>query len=107
MAPTLFTIGYERRSPDELVRALGDAGVTLLVDVRELPNSRRRGFSKNALAAALGDAGIASAHERALGNPKPYRDAWKRGDAEAGRAGYAAHIAGESSGSVDELAVRV
>ena len=26
---------------------------------------------------------------------------------EAGRAGYAAHIAGESSGSVDVLAVRV
>jgi uncharacterized protein (DUF488 family) len=107
MPPTLFTIGYERRSPDELVRALGDAGVTLLADVRELPNSRRRGFSKNALAAALGEAGIAYAHERALGNPKPYRDAWKGGDAEAGRAGYAAHIAGESSAAVDALAARV
>ena len=107
MPPTLFTIGYQRRSQDELVRALGDAGVTLLADVRELPNSRRRGFSKKALATALGEAGIAYAHERALGNPKPYRDAWKGGDAEAGRAGYAAHIAGESSGSVDVLAVRV
>ena len=82
MPPALFTIGYERRSPDELVRVLGDAGVTLLADVRELPNSRRRGFSKNALAAALGEAGILYAHERALGNPKPYRDAWKRGDAD-------------------------
>ena len=51
MAPTVFTIGYERRSPEELVRGLTDAGVTLLADVRELPLSRRPGFSKTALAA--------------------------------------------------------
>src|SRR5580765_4555898 len=107
MAPTVFTIGYERRSPDELVRELTDAGVTLLADVRELPLSRRPGFSKTALAAVLGEAGIEYLHERALGNPKPYRDAWKGGDAAAGRAGYGAHIAGASSEAVDALALRV
>jgi uncharacterized protein (DUF488 family) len=74
MASTVFTIGYERRSPDGLVRDLAGAGVTLLADVRELPLSRRRGFSRTALAAALGQAGLAYVHERALGNPKPYRD---------------------------------
>jgi uncharacterized protein (DUF488 family) len=107
MAPTVFTIGYEGRSPDELVRELTDAGVKLLADVRELPLSRRPGFSKTALAAVLGEAGIEYVHERALGNPKPYRDAWKGGDAAAGRAGYGAHIAGASSEAVDALARRV
>lgn len=102
----MFTIGYERRSPEELVRELTGAGVTLLADVRELPLSRRRGFSKTALADALRSAGIEYAHERALGNPKPYRDAWKGGDAAAGRAGYRAHLAA-SSEAVDALARRV
>jgi uncharacterized protein (DUF488 family) len=107
MAPTVFTIGYEQRSQAELVGVLVHAGVSLLVDVRELPLSRRRGFSKTSLAAALEAAGIAYVHERALGNPKPYRDAWKRGDAVAGSAGYRAHIAEEASESVDALARRV
>jgi len=107
MAPVVFTIGYEQRSQDELVGVLVEAGVSLLADVRELPLSRRRGFSKTALAAALEEAGIAYAHERALGNPKPYRDAWKRGDSAAGIAGYRAHIADDASESVDALARRV
>lgn len=104
---TVFTIGYERRSQAELVEALVDAGVTLLADVRELPLSRRKGFSKNQLAEAVSGAGIEYAHLRALGNPKPARDAWKGGDAAAGRSGYEAHIAGPSRSAVDELAARV
>ena len=106
MAPIVFTIGYERRTPDELVGELVAAGVSLLADVRELPLSRRRGFSKYALAQVLNDAGIEYAHERALGNPKPARDAWKAGDAAAGRAGYLAHIAVQTE-RVDALAARV
>ena len=43
------------------------------MDVRELPNSRRKGFSKKALSAALADAGIAYQHARALGSPRPLR----------------------------------
>jgi uncharacterized protein (DUF488 family) len=104
---TVFTIGYERRSQDGLVRDLAQAGVSLLADVRELPLSRRQGFSKTALGRALEEAGIGYAHYRALGNLKPYRDAWKRGDSAAGAAGYLAHIGGDSSEAVDTLAVRV
>jgi uncharacterized protein (DUF488 family) len=107
MAPTVFTIGYERRSPAELVQDLTDAGVTLLADVRELPLSRRRGFSKTGLAAAVNQAGIEYVHERALGNPKPYRDAWKSGDSAAGVAGYVRHLAERSREEVDGLARRV
>jgi len=76
----LFTIGYERGSLSEVIAALRTAGVKTLLDVRELPNSRRAGFSRRMLDASLGDAGIAYKHMRALGTPKAGRDAAKRGD---------------------------
>ena len=107
MTETVFTIGYERRTQEELVRELVDAGVSLLADVRELPLSRRRGFSKTALAQALGEAGIAYEHHRALGNPKAIRDAWKGGDPAAGITGYREHLAGASREAVAALAARV
>jgi uncharacterized protein (DUF488 family) len=105
MAAELCTIGYERRTQAELVDALAAADVTLLADVRELPLSRRRGFSKTALASAVEAAGIEYRHLRPLGNPKPARDAWKRGDATAGRAGYLAHL-DDVPGDVAALAAR-
>jgi uncharacterized protein (DUF488 family) len=105
MAPTVLTIGYEaHREPQSLINALKGAGVERLVDVRELPLSRRRGFSKTALGEVLNAAGIAYEHARALGNPKPYRDLYKAGDIEAGRAGYTAHVRNGSSWAVDSLA---
>ena len=55
------------------------AGVTTLVDVRDLPLSRKRGFSKNALAARLAESGVDYVHERRLGNPKELRDYVKSG----------------------------
>lgn len=54
----LFTIGYEGRVVDSFVEDLGNAGVEVLVDVRELAQSRKRGFSKTALSALLDEAGI-------------------------------------------------
>ena len=67
--PTVWTIGYEKRSPDELIEALRDAGVEQLVDIRQLPLSRRKGFSKTPLAAICADAGIEYVHLRNAGNP--------------------------------------
>jgi uncharacterized protein (DUF488 family) len=89
--PTLYTIGYEDHpTPGSLVAALQHAGVRRLVDVRELPNSRRRGFSKKALAAALSDGGIAYVHARPLGNP--HRDLYRAGRLAEGEAAYRAHL---------------
>lgn len=106
MPPTLLTIGYENhREPASLVDALTAAGVQRLVDVRELPLSRRRGFSKTALSAALEEAGISYEHERALGNPKAYRDLYKAGDLAAGKRGYTRHVRNGSAWAVDELGV--
>lgn len=81
--------GYERyRDSREFARALADAGVERLVDVRELPISRRRGYAKSALLTAMAEAGIEYVHVRALGNPKPFRDLYKAGRTEEGRAAY-------------------
>jgi uncharacterized protein (DUF488 family) len=102
--PTVFTIGYEQhRTPSTLIRALQAAGVRRLVDVRELPLSRRRGFSKTALASALADAEIEYEHVRALGNPKPYRELYKAGRVAEGTERYRAHLHNGSYSALVEL----
>ena len=103
--PVLVTTGYEQhQTPDALVCELVAAGVYRLLDVRELPLSRRRGFSKTPLADALADAGIVYEHQRALGNPKPLRDLYRSGRQPEGEAGYRAYIRNGSAWAVDELA---
>ena len=77
---TIFTIGYEATTMDAFLAALKKAGVERVIDVRALPLSRRPGFSKTSLAATLKDAGIDYVHLKALGTPKPGRDAAKKGD---------------------------
>lgn len=54
----VYTIGYERRSPDELISLLQHAGVDLLIDARDKPVSRRAGFSAGALQARCEAAGL-------------------------------------------------
>jgi uncharacterized protein (DUF488 family) len=104
VTPVLFTIGYERHAaPETLVRRLQTAGVERLVDVRDLPLSRRRGFSKSALAATLAENGLSYEHDRALGNPKPYRDLYRSGRQLEGERLYRAHIRNGSADAVDRL----
>ena len=67
-----FTVGYEGRKPDDFVALLLRSGVERIVDVRALPLSRRRGFSKTPLRDALAARGIDYVHLRDAGNP--YRD---------------------------------
>jgi uncharacterized protein (DUF488 family) len=65
---TVFTVGHSNRSADALIRVLLDAGVTLLVDVRSYPGSRRwPQFNREMLAPALAAQGIAYHHEPRLG----------------------------------------
>lgn len=75
----LFTIGYEGSQIHELVETLSILGITVLADVRELPLSRKKGFSKNKLAEELRKVGIRYVHYKNLGDPKPGRDAAKAG----------------------------
>lgn len=76
----VFTIGYEGATVDEVLAALTRAGVVQVADVRAIAASRRPGFSKTSLTANLAEAGIGYRHLRALGTPKPGRDAAKKGD---------------------------
>ena len=76
----LFTIGYEATTMAEFLAALTGAGVERVIDVRALPLSRRPGFSKSPLRAALAEAGIDYVHLRPLGTPAEGRSAAKRGD---------------------------
>ena len=89
---TLFTIGYEGASLQDFVATLQAVGVQHLLDVREVAQSRRQGFSKNALAGALADAGISYTHMRQLGDPKAGREAARRGDIEAFRSIFEEHL---------------
>jgi uncharacterized protein (DUF488 family) len=69
----VLTIGYEAVSLVDFLATLKAAGVQQLLDIRELPISRRKGFSKSALSAALAAVGIGYTHERALGSPRELR----------------------------------
>lgn len=104
MSPRLFTIGYEGREVADFVDGLRNARITRVVDVRELPLSRRRGFSKSKLADALERAGITYEHVRELGNPKPLRDRFKSGDVDGGARAYRAHLHNGSKAALLELA---
>ena len=76
----IFTIGYEQATQAAVVAALRGAGVEVLADVRYLPLSRRPGFSKSSLRAAVEEAGIEYRHLRDLGTPAEGRAAARRGD---------------------------
>jgi uncharacterized protein (DUF488 family) len=75
---TLFTIGYQGRTIDGFIEALQAHGVTHLIDVRQLPFSRKPDFSKRRLQAHLAAAGIDYTHLVDLGTPKALRDEVRR-----------------------------
>lgn len=80
MTGQLISVGYEGRSVDELIASLIDQGVSVLVDVRLTPLSRKPGLSKKRLAQALAEHGINYLHLPALGNPKDNRASLRSGD---------------------------
>jgi uncharacterized protein (DUF488 family) len=75
----IFTIGYEGTTIPEFISALQRAGVERVIDVRGLPLSRRPGFSKSPLRAALEEAGLEYLHLKALGTPAEGRAAARAG----------------------------
>lgn len=69
----VLTIGYEGRDIDEFVSRLKNFNVTRLIDVREIPLSRKRGFSKSSLRERLESEDIEYVHLRSLGSPSEIR----------------------------------
>lgn len=70
MKRKLFTIGYTGFSVQRFVEVLRNTGIECLIDTREIPISRKRGFAKSALQGHLLDAGIEYRHFRLLGSPR-------------------------------------
>jgi uncharacterized protein (DUF488 family) len=77
VAKNLYTIGYEGLSPDAFLSKLRANNVDVVIDVREVPHSRKRGFSKSHLDAQLTGAGISYLNFRELGSPAPARKQYK------------------------------
>lgn len=91
-----FTLGYEGMPLEALLALLQANGVAAVIDVRKLPLSRKPGFSKRGLAAALATEGIGYSHLPGLGTPKPLRDAVKKDhDYEAFFAAMRQHLQGQ------------
>lgn len=75
----LATIGYEGASFEDFLATLRQVGVDSLIDIRQVPISRRAGYSKNQLRAAVEADGIRYLHLVGLGDPKEGRDAARQG----------------------------
>lgn len=86
---SLYTIGYEGISIQDFVDILVNHGIKILVDVRELPLSRKQGFSKTKLSDKLQETGVDYYHARPLGAPKSIRNALRvNGDWKAYKESY-------------------
>ena len=97
-AKHLYTLGYEGQTIEHFVERLRDAGIRTVIDVRELPLSRKRGFSKRALAGVLAEHDISYLHLRSLGCPKPVRDRLRLdGDWARYARDFASHLAGQGA----------
>ena len=90
---SLFTIGYEGGTPDQLVQTLRHSGVTRVVDVRQIPLSRKPGFSKSSLSAFLEPRGIEYVGFPRLGTPPAIRKPYKqKGDFARLKRDYLAYL---------------
>ena len=74
MPRQLFTVGYEGTTIERFIARLRSNSINCIIDVREVPLSRKPGFSKTELARRLNRARIQYVHLRELGSPKPLRE---------------------------------
>jgi len=88
----VYTVGYEGTDIERFIETLKVVGVKCLADVRAVPISRKKGFSKKKLAARLEGEGIQYLHFQPLGDPKSGREAARAGQYDLFRAIYDAHL---------------
>ena len=89
----LFTLGYEGLSLPVFTQILLDNGIESLIDVRQRPQSRKPGFSKNALSEMCGDNGLHYRHLGIFGCPLPILYAYREdGDWEKYTESYLKHL---------------
>jgi uncharacterized protein (DUF488 family) len=102
---TISTIGYEGTDLPSFIDALKSACIEVLIDIRELPLSRKRGFSKNQLSSTLTENGIRYVHLRGLGDPKEGRLAARSGDYQRFRKVFLNHM--QSAGARADLLLAI
>jgi len=101
---TVFTIGYEGLDIDDFMSLLVKHGVETVVDIRELPLSRKPGFSKKALANVLNLSGLEYVHMVELGCPRPVRNGYREdGDWNRYTMGFLKHLKAQKT-AIAELA---
>jgi uncharacterized protein (DUF488 family) len=89
----IYTIGYEGRSQDDFSKQLESNGIKRLVDVREIAQSRKPGFSSKRMSQDLPSRGIEYLHFKSLGSPKTLREELKQtGDFRKYANAYAKHL---------------
>lgn len=71
---TVFTIGYEKRTGEELIAMLRDAGVQHLADIRDKPVSRKPDFRESALREFCAEAKIEYGAWSSLGSTEDQRE---------------------------------
>ncbi len=95
----VFTIGYEGRSFDTFRSTLVDNDIGRLVDVRQMPRSRKPGFSKGSLSRLLSESGIEYIHLEPLGSPRAAREKLNEtGDLSSFLDTYKKHLVSVSAG---------
>jgi uncharacterized protein (DUF488 family) len=105
--PRIWTIGYERLLPAELVAELQAAGVERLIDVRYRPQSRRPGMSKTRLSELLADQEIAYEHRKPLGTPPDIRWFYKHNRTAEGAPKFREHVETTAAHELDDLAAEL
>jgi uncharacterized protein (DUF488 family) len=103
----VWTIGYERLLPPQLVAELQAAGIERVIDVRFRPQSRRPGMSKTRLGELLGEHGIAYEHRRELGTPADLRHLFHTGKVAEGAQKFRAHVETSAPEALDALAAEL
>ena len=73
----IYTVGYEGLDIDSFLSLLAENDIETVVDVREMPLSRKPGFSKKSLASVLNLSGREYVHMVNLGCPKLVRDRYR------------------------------
>ena len=69
----IFTVGYSKKDLTGFISQLEEHSIDILVDVREYPLSRKKGFSKTSLSESLKNSDIEYRHFKELGSPKDLR----------------------------------
>ena len=77
MTRKLFTVGYQGTEIDSFIAHIKKHAINCLIDVREVPLSRKPGFSKASLVGHLESNDIRYIHLKELGSPKILREKLK------------------------------